>query len=86
MSDAPLRMRTTTIDASPAAMGRFLRQLGDDIELADGDIVLIGLAVYANEHEPLDRGEWVVQTIVDASAPEEGATDERIYDHGEDYR
>ena len=67
MSDVPVRMRTTTIDATPAAMGRFLRQLSDDIERADGDIVLIGLAVYPNEHDPLDRGEWVVQTTVDAA-------------------
>jgi hypothetical protein len=38
---APLRMRTSTIEASPAEMGKFLRRLGDDIERADGDIVLM---------------------------------------------
>ena len=63
MSDVPLRMRTTIIDASPAAMGMFLRQLGDDIERADGDIVLISVVVYPAEL----TGKWVVQTTVDST-------------------
>ncbi len=66
MSDVPLRMRTTIIDASPAAMGMFLRQLGDDIERADGDIVLISVVVYP-EGEAAPTGKWVVQTTVDST-------------------
>jgi hypothetical protein len=64
---APLRMRTSTIEASPAEMGKFLRRLGDDIERADGDIVLIALSVYPNERDPLGEGKWDVQIIVDAA-------------------
>lgn len=67
MSDVPLRMRTTIIDASPAAMGMFLRQLGDDIERADGDIVLISVVVYPAEGEDVLTGKWVVQTTVDST-------------------
>ena len=67
MSDVPVRMRTTIIDASPTAMGRFLRQLGDDIEQADGDIVLISVAVYPAEDEDVLTGKWVVQTTVDSA-------------------
>lgn len=64
---APLRMRTSTIEASPAEMGKFLRRLGDDIERADGDIVLIALSVYPNERDPLGEGDWDVQVIVDTA-------------------
>jgi len=60
-------MRTTIIDASPAAMGMFLRQLGDDIERADGDIVLISVVVYPAEGEAAPTGKWVVQTTVDST-------------------
>lgn len=67
VSDVPLRMRTTIIDASPAAMGMFLRQLGDDIERADGDIVLISVVVYPAEGEAAPTGKWVVQTTVDST-------------------
>lgn len=75
----PVRMRSTTIPATPAAMGRFLRQLGDDIERADGDLVLIGVGVYPVDGDPLDG--WNVQVTIDVDdavlEPEEPAQPEK---------
>ena len=83
---APLRMRTSTIEASPAEMGKFLRRLGDDIERADGDIVLIALSVYPNERDPLGEGDWDVQVIVDtAEARGEQPEPEPVSDESSPY-
>jgi hypothetical protein len=70
MGDVPLRMRTTTIEASPAAMGRYLRRLGDDIERADGHLVLISVSVYPGDGDENPHGEWVVQAVVDLGGGE----------------
>ncbi len=55
-------MKVTTVPATPADMGRFLRRLGDDIERAGGDLVLISVVTYPADD---DEGAWNVQVVVE---------------------